>query len=149
MKGQGVTEYLVILAVVLVVALVLVGLLDWFPGIAGASREQQSATYWQGASPFSITAMKLSGTTATLTLVNRLSTKLNLTDVSFANSSLANVTTTQFNGGQEQTLSGTLGATCGAAGTPFEYATIVFTYDQSGINSIKQTGDKPLIGKCS
>lgn len=148
MKGQGATEYLVILAVVLIVALVVIGLLGWFPGVAGSAREQQSATYWQGASPFSITAFKMNGTTATLAVANRLSTKLTLTNVSFDGTDLA-VGSTTFKGGEEKTVTGTLGASCGSAGTPFEYTTVVLTYTQGSITGIKQTGDKPLIGKCS
>ena len=35
MKAQGATEYLVLLAVVLIVALVSVALLGFFPGMAG------------------------------------------------------------------------------------------------------------------
>ena len=36
-----------------------------------------------------------------------------------------------------------------SSGTPFEYKTIIFTYTQGGITGIKQTGAKPLAGKCS
>lgn len=147
MKGQGATEYLVILAVVLVVALVVIGLLGWFPGVAGTAREQQSATYWQGASPFSITAYKLNGTSVTLTVANRLSTKLKLTNVSFDGNDLG-ITSTNFKGGEEKTITGTLATACSPVGSGFEYA-VVFTYNQGSISGIQQTGDKPLIGKCS
>ena len=54
MFGQGATEYLVLLAVVLIVALVSVALLGFFPGMASDSQVTQSKTYWQGASPIAI-----------------------------------------------------------------------------------------------
>ena len=54
MKGQGSTEYLVLLAVVLVVALVAVGLLGFFPGMATDAKMTQSDSYWKGARPFAI-----------------------------------------------------------------------------------------------
>ena len=54
MKAQGATEYLVLLAVVLIVALVSVALLGFFPGMASDAQETQSKTYWQSASPISI-----------------------------------------------------------------------------------------------
>jgi len=55
--GQGATEYLVLLAVVLVVALVSVALLGFFPGMASDSQLAQSQMYWQGASPIAIVEM--------------------------------------------------------------------------------------------
>ena len=55
LAGQGATEYLVLLAVVLIVALVSVALLGFFPGMAADAQETQSKMYWQGASPIAIT----------------------------------------------------------------------------------------------
>jgi len=52
--GQGATEYLVLLAVVLIVALVSVALLGFFPGMASESRIAQSEIYWKSASPIAI-----------------------------------------------------------------------------------------------
>jgi len=63
MKGQGSTEYLVILAVVLVVALIVVGLLGQFTGFGKQAKEQQSRSYWAGAQPFSILQAKLASGT--------------------------------------------------------------------------------------
>ena len=54
MVGQGATEYLVLLAVVLIVALVSVALLGFFPGMASDAQLTQSQTYWRSASPISI-----------------------------------------------------------------------------------------------
>jgi len=54
-KGQGATEYLVLLAVVLIVALVSVALLGFFPGMASDAQATQSKMYWSGASPIAIT----------------------------------------------------------------------------------------------
>ena len=53
-KAQGATEYLVLLAVVLIVALVSVALLGFFPGMASDAQETQSKTYWQSASPLAL-----------------------------------------------------------------------------------------------
>ena len=54
MLAQGATEYLVLLAVVLIVALVSVALLGFFPGMASDARITQSQAYWKSASPISI-----------------------------------------------------------------------------------------------
>jgi hypothetical protein len=53
--GQGATEYLVLLAVVLIVALVSVALLGFFPGMSSDAKITQSQAYWSGqASPFRV-----------------------------------------------------------------------------------------------
>jgi len=53
-RGQGATEYLVLLAVVLIVALVSVALLGFFPGMASDAQVTQSQMYWKSAQPVSI-----------------------------------------------------------------------------------------------
>lgn len=148
MKGQVSTEYLVILAVVLIVALVVVGLLGWFPGVGGGTLETQSKTYWAGTSPFAVTAYKVSGTTVEMNLKNMLTEQLTLTAVSFSGADLG-ITSTTFNGGEEKKITGTLTTACGSAGAPYTYSNVTMTYTQGTISALKQTGDKALIGKCS
>jgi len=55
LRAQGATEYLVLLAVVLIVALVSVALLGFFPGMASDAQITQSKAYWQSAQPIAIT----------------------------------------------------------------------------------------------
>ena len=54
-KAQGATEYLVLLAVVLIVALVSVALLGFFPGMASDAQETQGKAYWASMQPIAIT----------------------------------------------------------------------------------------------
>jgi archaellin len=54
LRAQGATEYLVLLAVVLIIALVSVALLGFFPGMASDAQMTQSQTYWQSATPISV-----------------------------------------------------------------------------------------------
>jgi len=54
MRAQGATEYLVLLAVVLIVALVSVALLGFFPGMASDAQITQSQAYWRSAQPIAI-----------------------------------------------------------------------------------------------
>jgi len=63
-KGQGATEYLVLLAVVLIVALVSVALLGFFPGMASDAQITQSQMYWSGASPIAVSEMVARHSTA-------------------------------------------------------------------------------------
>ena len=52
--AQGATEYLVLLAVVLIIALVAIALLGFFPGTASDAQIAESQLYWQSASPVAI-----------------------------------------------------------------------------------------------
>ena len=54
LRAQGATEYLVLLAIVLIVALISVALLGFFPGMASDAQITQSQAYWQSASPIAI-----------------------------------------------------------------------------------------------
>jgi hypothetical protein len=49
LKAQASTEYLIILAVVVIVALAVVGVLGGFPTVSKGISEKDSATYWQSA----------------------------------------------------------------------------------------------------
>ena len=66
MLAQGATEYLVLLAIVLIVALVSVALLGFFPGMASDAQETQSKMYWSSASPIAITEWDVKYWTASL-----------------------------------------------------------------------------------
>ena len=54
-RAQGAVEYLVIIGVVLVIALMVISLLGYFPATAGDAAIGQSQLYWRGqATPFTI-----------------------------------------------------------------------------------------------
>ncbi len=146
-RGQGSTEYLVLLAVALIVALVAIALLGWFPGVSADTREAQSRAYWNGAQPFSILEYRINGTSVALQLLNTRTERLTLVNISLTGDDIG-VTQTVFKGGEIKQITGTLATSCGNAGDLFEYD-VVFTYNTKHINGIKQTGIKPLVGKCS
>ncbi len=52
--AQGATEYLVLLAVVLIIALVGIALLGFFPGTASDAQAAESQLYWKSASPVAV-----------------------------------------------------------------------------------------------
>jgi hypothetical protein len=67
-RAQGATEYLVLLAVVLIVALVSVALLGFFPGMASDAQVAQSKAYWSGMQPIAITDVNARAYSATATM---------------------------------------------------------------------------------
>ncbi len=149
MKAQGSTEYLVILAVVLVVALIVIGLLGQFTGFGTAGLQQQSTAYWQAANPLSIETIKVSGgNSVEMNVKNQLTQRLNLTNVSFDSVDIGTGVQV-FAPGQTVKVSGTIAGFNCTSGQPFEFTKVVLTYDQGSIAGLTQVGDKSLIGKCS
>jgi len=147
-KGQVSTEYLVILAIVLVVALVVVYLVGGFAGLGAGSLETQSKNAWGAANPFSITGWKASGTTLELQMQNNDLEKLTITDIALEGASVFS-TSTAFNSGESKVVTATLAAACAPASTPFTYNNVVVTYTKGSITGLKQTGAKPIVSKCS
>ena len=156
-KGQGATEYLVLLAVVLIVAMVAIALLGFFPGLAGDAKIAQSDSYWRGAArPYSVVehSMVQSGANSVLTLIlqNTEAEQLKLTNISARGSGFANSTAPNqyFSAGEKhnQTLT-FVGTTCTSGNTYELY--LNFTYDNSdgSVTGQKQYGEKTLVGKCS
>ncbi len=54
LHAQGATEYLVLLAVVLIIALVSIALLGFFPGMATDAQITENQLYWKSATPLAI-----------------------------------------------------------------------------------------------
>jgi len=157
-RGQGATEYLVILGAVLLVALVIVSLLGWFPSLGGATKEQQSKAYWTGTSPFAISTYKVANTTITFSVSNRLADKLNLTSVEvqdgFGSTQVIMSPNQYFNAGEESVITATISNSTNpcymkATGTSFEFKVVAFTYTQGTISGIRQQGAQALVGRCS
>jgi hypothetical protein len=69
LKIQGVTEYLVLSGVILIMALVIIALLGLFPGLT-TEREAESRAYWLAATPVQILDYSYSDTSLKLTFQN-------------------------------------------------------------------------------
>jgi hypothetical protein len=158
LKGQGATEYLVLLAVVLIIALVSIALLSFFPGLALDAKITQSNAYWSGeAQPFAIRDESDNGTMMTLVLENMDATGgLTLTNITLSSISEGtdwNDTRIDFSSGDTQTV--VVGNYGGFVATPcnpgqgYDFnVTIQYQSDTTGIPNT-QWGSKDLIGKCS
>jgi len=162
-KGQGATEYLVLLAVVLIVAMVAIALLGFFPGLAGDAKVAQSDSYWRGsARPFAILEHSFISNNQNLTVViqNVDSDQREVTEVSIAGSGFSGVAnsseggvlsasnTRYFSAGEKKTIKVKMDGNC-TSGTMYEFM-INFTYNtNTGLTALKQYGEKALVGKCS
>ena len=146
-RGQGATEYLVLLAVVLIVALVSVALLGFFPGMASDARIAQSSAYWKSVKPFSIQEHTCTGTVCTLVIHSKeASGQYTVTSLNVGGCT-ANATQTTFSPGETKIM--TIGTcTSGISGQIYDVG-VNFTYStpNNAITGVKQYGTKNIIGK--
>jgi hypothetical protein len=147
LRGQGATEYLVLLAVVLIVALVSVALLGFFPGMASDARIAQSQSYWRGqARPFAILENSCSSSTATCTLVIQnmeANGPYTLTTMGISNASNTSLTVA-YAAGETKTMS--VNGLPGTSGAVYDY-NVTVTYTTPNSVTSKQYGAKNMIGK--
>jgi len=162
-KGQGATEYLVLLAVVLIVAMVAIALLGFFPGLAGDAKIAQSDAYWRGTSrPFAILEHSMSSSSSNLTLViqNVDADQREITQLSMGGSGLSGTSNSSdpasdfystskrfFSSGEKKTIYMDMGANC-TSGNSYELY-VNFTYNTGSITGLKQFGEKTLVGRCN
>jgi hypothetical protein len=147
-KGQVSTEYLVILAIVLVVALVVVYLVGGFAGMGAGTMETQSQQAWGTAAPFSITILKQSGSLLEMEMRNNDVNTLTLTDISMDGASVFSGNTS-FTSGEKKVVNATTATSCGVTGVSFSHQNVILTYNKGEISGKTEVGAKPLIGRCS
>jgi len=149
MKGQGATEYLVLLAVVLMIALVSIALLGFFPGLAGDAKATQSASYWKSARPFGILDVSIVGSTGAASVVIQnndpdqrtiQSLWFNMSNCSYTGAAVT------LNAGEKRTLALVGCPFPAATGSAYELSTNI-TYNTVDLSGMKQLGTKPVIGK--
>jgi hypothetical protein len=156
-KGQGATEYLVLLAVVLVIALVSIALLGFFPGLTTDAKVNQSITYWKGASPIAITAASITPAgTLNVVIQNNAPDSISALTmrVTNANGSTTIVTVTPTSTALGPGASTTAATAAAAAptcviGSVVTFTTVNFTYSTSSFAGLTQVGSRDLIVRCS
>ena len=167
-EGQGSTEYLVVFAVVLIIALVSIGLLGFYPGMAKDAAKTESDTYWQvSAYPLRIidsayysgTACNASNSSAYHFVVKNAEThEVELKGISLngqagifcsaaANASADQLTIGPFESSAIDVIIPSSVAVPCANGRVASVA-ITFTYGTSNINFLTQKGDKDLMITC-
>lgn len=147
MAGQGSSEYLIILAVVLIIALVAIALLGAFPSLGSDSRVTETRQYWSSAHPFAILDWKQEGTVMTITMKNMAPDPLTLTNITIGNAT--NSTSITFNGGAVKTITISGLRACNATTYDYyEYTNVSIVYSTSKIGYNRFVGLKPLVGPC-
>jgi hypothetical protein len=151
LHGQGATEYVILLAVVLVVSLVSIGLLGFFPNLSTEAKITQSNSYWRNeAHPFLILDHVVSGNTVLLTLQNAgASGLLQLNSVTFGGATTEDLPAS-FSPGQTKTitLTGFDDESGAVPGTVYEVQVSMTYLTPSGVENTEY-GLKPLVGRYS
>ncbi len=176
LHGQGATEYLILLAVVLVIAIVVVALLGFFPGTATDARMAQSKAYWDGvASPLQITDTQplFTGTSniicgqaskrgTRMAIMNTYTSQITITTLSVGNTSTT-TTSVQFCPGSGGAVAPSITVDpggsalvdvitgtdyCGGANGSLGEYYVRFTYSTPYLAGQTQLGSKPLSFRC-
>ena len=146
-KGQVSSEYMLILAVVLVIAIAAIALLRDTILTGGSVNQQQSRAYWSVASPFSITAHKYQGSMLELDVQSSLPVTVDLQTISVEGTN--HTIDRTFNPGQRAVINVSLSANCGDAGNSYSLEDIQIRYVPTGSLPQTQSGSIPLVGTCS
>jgi len=152
MLAQGAIEYLVVLAVVMVIALVAVALVS--SGILGAgdTKISESETYWRGATPIGMLQLAAGAGGNKSVLQNNGHETITVLSITItqtpAGAVLANNTPLPISPGQKKVidLAGS-GTACPSNAISDFGVTITYT-DSSGLGTKVQKGSRPITVRC-
>jgi len=149
-KGQAAIEYLIILAVVVIIALIVIGVIGGFPGMTRGVSERDSAAYWAGAD-VGITRYFMSAGTASSQLVvrnNKLFT-INFSGISLdSGANILNYTTGILISPGSAIVVNLTAAGCTTAGQSYSRNINMSYKDATYGVTYTFAGEKPLVGTC-
>jgi len=146
-KGQGASEYLILLAVVLIVAMVAIALLSGFTDTGSSATETEGKQYWVGsARPFTAPEYTQQNSTFYFTLKNVEPGRLTITSIALDSESY--VSNISFNPGATKTISFPVSSTCNETSYDFFEYDVLINYTTSNGLTKTQSGAKPVSGRC-
>jgi LEA14-like dessication related protein len=145
-RGQGATEYLIILAIVIIIGLIVIGVLRGVPSQGTAAKSRSDTSFWQ-SSVIGITDHAIDPTGVTLFIRNNNAFPITLDNIKF---DTTNVYTSNIGleAGATQKVTSTV-ITC-TSGNRYSYdVTIAYTNDQTSADyTFTGLGNK-LEGTCA
>ena len=150
-KAQTATEYMIILAVIIIIALIVVGVMGGIPGLGGNTRSRAQSSYWQSAD-VGVVAFT-SGTTNRINLRNNMRDAIRINEFALDGNNVTGLggSGTILAPGEQKQYTLTAGVpNCLAAGDSFTY-TVEINYTNAATNgNYTFDGDgNQLEGKCS
>jgi hypothetical protein len=153
-KGQATIEYLVLLAVAIIIALVIFAFMGWVPGFAGSLKERQVRLFWSSQFPIQIRDYKVTTTGSQFMLQNVGDSKIQIMNFSASGVNDTALSpsgnSAQLAAGQEVVFTSNLiNCSSSGSGNPYELTNITIGYNVlSGISNMIEGGDRPLTGRC-
>lgn len=148
-KGQAATEYLIILAVVVIIALIVVGVLGGFQGISGGVTRAQSEVYWNSVAPaIGIKPnYRIGGDAAELTIRNNKPFLVRVTSIRLNDAGQLSPSSITLARGNEANVNITGIEPCNT-GRQYEYKVSMTYLDPSTNRQFTFTGETSLVGEC-
>ncbi len=141
-RAQGTIEYLIIIAIVIVISLVLISIIFGLSNINNIS-ENDAKLKWKTSTDWAITDWYSSPTQLTIVLKNNSNSNLTLNFVTINDTNNNTLTQKDFIQGEEKTLIFNKNCT-----KDFFYNSIEISYSSSLILNRKQISEIPILGKC-
>jgi len=148
-RGQGTTEYIILLAIALTLGLAILGVMNFFPSFTFSSQTVDSSKYWSGmASPIGIVDYIQTGGNLQFVIENRASTDLTISSIVFTSdtSYSASGLPITIPPGARKTLSASSESCSGHKVIGYD---VVITYSTEQVSDLKQVGLKSLAVQCS
>ena len=147
-KGQTATEYLIILAVVIVIALIVVGVMRGVPGIGKGGKSGVADAYWSTA-PIGITQAGISAgaTTDTIVLKNNQASGVTVTSVTLGGSANMLSGNEFLESGESRLITSAANIAC-TAGNSYSFA-VNITYTVQATGASFTDASKTYEGVCA
>ncbi|MFA5108814.1 MAG: hypothetical protein WC492_04780 [Candidatus Micrarchaeia archaeon] len=150
LKGQAAAEYLVLLAMVLIVSLIGLLLVGGFGDSGASSMDANSKTYWSGAAnPFTIDEWAQIGSTVYLKITNKKTDRVILKKIYVGDIEADLGTGWTIGPGSHRNISISGFSACNAVSYDYYSYNVTFQYDTTDIAGRTQIGAKPIAGKCT
>jgi len=151
-RSQSSTEYLVILAAVVIIALAVVGVLTGFPALTRGISAKEALAYWQSAD-ISVEKPYLSSSstagTSKVTLRNNQNFVVTVNDIRFGASSVEDSgLPASLNPGESKTIGLAAQVPCTSSGGTYSVIVSINYMDTSNSANYTFTGTRPLTGTC-
>lgn len=142
-NGQGTIEYLIIIAIVIVVALLLMSIIFGLSNI-GTISENDAKLKWKNNTEWAITDWYSNETELIIILKNNSQSNLSLNFVTISDTNNNPLSQNTFAPNEEKQL--TFNKTCD--GSSYYYSSVEINYASSLIPNRKQSEVAPILGKC-
>ena len=146
-RGQAATEYIIMFAVAVIIAIIIAGVLGGFPTISGGIGERESSAYWT-TSQIAITKhhISLNSNNSVITFRNNQNYPIFLERATFNGAEL--VIGRTLSPGASVEVSGGDAVWCPLPGAKYYFNVTIYYTDLESGSELSFNGERPLVGMC-